>query len=214
MGKRPDGLEESQYKNWKKWSGNKWAWEFLRRNLEFQGHCSALEKEDTREKREQICQRWGLRHFKDYKEPFKKKGGKVASFVTSVRIFANKSELNKIFLSAGQVAVVFNCRYNIKKQLAFVSAQLKDMQVRQKNSGVIVDDSDKRPRLQNFLYCLRTLDSELVKGRTKKELAELIYGAKKSREANIDQTRRDHLKQAKRYRDEGYLFLPWILKTK
>jgi hypothetical protein len=206
---RPTGLDEREYVNWQKWTGNRWAWEFLRRNPQFQSDCRTVDQNDSPARRNELCEKWGLRRYKSYKEPYRKHG-KPASFVTSVRILGSRRKLRNVQLADGQVAVVFNCLFSLRKQLAYAAERLKRRQEALEKSGKRIERTNKKPRPVNFLYCLRALDVEQLRGLTKKQMAEAIYGDKRIAWATVEQTRRDHLKQGKGYRDSDYRIIPWV----
>ena len=81
----PTGQRAGEYEGWEKWGDIKWAWEFLKRNNEYQECCVKCERNSTSiRKRNAIARKeFGLLQFKDYREPFE--GNEVVSprFVTT-----------------------------------------------------------------------------------------------------------------------------------
>jgi hypothetical protein len=66
-----DWKNPKSYINYKKWTLEQWAWEFLRRNKFFQKDCDAFEA--SRERNKKLPSQWQLHTFKSYSEPFKGK---------------------------------------------------------------------------------------------------------------------------------------------
>lgn len=62
--RRPSGRSVEEYVGFEQWTYKRWAWEFLRRNPEFQAACDKA-GEDTG-KRQQVAKRFGLKRFVRY----------------------------------------------------------------------------------------------------------------------------------------------------
>ncbi|MFY3653583.1 transcriptional regulator domain-containing protein [Achromobacter xylosoxidans] len=68
----PDGTDILSYQDYENWNGERWAWEFLRRNTAFQKACSLLPPSEPERKEAQvkIAREFGLRKFKDWKDAY------------------------------------------------------------------------------------------------------------------------------------------------
>lgn len=67
---RPDWTKPESYpKTPEAWPFRVWAWEFLRRNPEFQRQCDELAEASAAAK-QRMARSWGLGEFKPYKEPY------------------------------------------------------------------------------------------------------------------------------------------------
>lgn len=64
---RPDGEDLTRYKGCEKWTYRHWAWEFLRRNSEFQEACKSAK---TDEQRQEVAAQFGLKKFKSFREAY------------------------------------------------------------------------------------------------------------------------------------------------
>lgn len=67
--KRHDGTDASKYEKTNKWSHKRWAWEFLKRNVDFIADCKKY-KRGTNEEKQEIAQKYGLKSFKSSSEPY------------------------------------------------------------------------------------------------------------------------------------------------
>ena len=65
--RRPDGEDLTRYKRCEKWTYRRWAWEFLRRNSEFQKACKLAK---TDEQRQEVAAQFGLKKFKSFREAY------------------------------------------------------------------------------------------------------------------------------------------------
>src|SRR5437868_824394 len=70
---RPTGEKLSAYRNHEKWSNPRWAWEFLRRNLEFQlecEKCNALEDKARIKQERRTAKMFHLKKFKHWEDSY------------------------------------------------------------------------------------------------------------------------------------------------
>ena len=84
---RPDGTDTDRYKGSMKWSYRRWAWEFLRRNEEFEMVCRQADANGSDEEKARIASEFGLRSYKSYAEPYVGKSGRprfTNGLVTSI----------------------------------------------------------------------------------------------------------------------------------
>lgn len=157
---RPPGLEGSSYKTYRNWSYKKWAWEFLRRNHNFQVDCLKVEN-GTQEEKQQVANDYGLKEFKKYTHAFKGKKSGAPTFLIGVpSIYTNKtnkeSQTKRIRLSKTQIAVRFDLKYfdeyqwSIKTQLESLASLFDKKHLEPKSPNDI--DGEK------FIYLLRLLD--------------------------------------------------------
>lgn len=66
---RPNWQDKSSYPDHKDWSFSNWAWEFLRRNEDFQRQCISAENASAA-KQLQVAKQFGLQDLKDFREDF------------------------------------------------------------------------------------------------------------------------------------------------
>lgn len=87
---RGDNPYAAQYLGWSAWTPGRWAWEFLRRNDEFQKAC---QRDDlNKAQREQIAEKFHLVRFKDYRESY---DNERPLFARSIKLFPRRSAFKK-----------------------------------------------------------------------------------------------------------------------
>lgn len=113
----PDGRIDGEYpQDSDQWSHSRWAWEFLRRNREYQQACDELlatprKKRDALE--EKIASRFFIRRFKDFREEYGEHNPLAPLFVRvrglGMRPGFETKKL-KVTLQQEQLLVVFDVR--------------------------------------------------------------------------------------------------------
>ena len=132
----PTGDNVADYEESKNWTRRQWAWEFLRRNKEFQRQCVDINrrKMSSKERNAIVRQEFGLLEYKSFLEPFKAHGVKPTRFITAdigkwSRVSKTQqkklSRTPHIFVRPGDVLVRFNVRA-IEKSRKAIDAQLSD----------------------------------------------------------------------------------------
>jgi len=89
---RPSGKNISDYQDWDKWGKRKWAWQFLRRNEDFQRVCLACPANDPLAETK-IAETYRLRRFKHFAQEYPT--GKKAKFATGIHSIPKRKEFEK-----------------------------------------------------------------------------------------------------------------------
>lgn len=83
----PSGLDIKDYADYSDWPKSKWAWEFLRRNPNFQAGCQELHGMPDiplrRLRKKNAAQRFGLKKFKHFEEDYGAGSEPIPAFKTS-----------------------------------------------------------------------------------------------------------------------------------
>lgn len=223
--KRPDGFDVGRYRNLKNWSYRQWAWEFLRRNVDFIEACKKVSS-DTDEEKMSVAQKFGLKKFKKYTESYKGVSGYPIFSTGSITSFSNldcdKNSIRrkKIAIKAGQVVIRFDLASATKdirvleKQLRMAKKKL--IKARDRYAEKMNDKPQIlcKPKSVNFGIYLRLLD-HLAGGKTPVECARLIHQNKVKERYTDDQLRqlvKDQITSAKEYADKKYLDLSLLDK--
>lgn len=126
---RPTGLKLDDYKGHKRWSPSRWAWEFLRRHPDFIDECRRLprpgaepaslrEAKRLEKRRVELAQRYGLKRFKDYRQPHGKGAVRPRFLSVAVSHWVNRdsdTDRRKVTTSLlkGQVLVRLDLRQTL-----------------------------------------------------------------------------------------------------
>ena len=218
---RPTGLELDRYKGHENWSYRRWAWEFLRRDVDFIKACEAVDRKE----REVIAvaAEFHLSQFKHYKKGFKSKSEVAPKFsartIQSIKNIEGVDPENRTIairtrLQPGQVLLIFNINHecivhgSIKAQLRVAKKVLNDSfsaYTRNQNRGA---KKENRPQMKNLVDLLRNLDAEashetLIQGmeRLHPEKFASLESEEKSKEAW------KLMRTARKYAKEVYLSL-------
>lgn len=109
--KRPDGLDESRYKNINNWTYHQWAWEFLRRNAQYIDACKRV-RQGSEEEKQSVANEFGLKEYKDYTEAYVGATGKPKFSIGSITSWSNlkpKQVRNKaVKIKYGQIVIRFD----------------------------------------------------------------------------------------------------------
>lgn len=167
-GTRPDGTDIERYKGNRAWSDQRWGWEFLRRNNDFQDECRKLRANDPDISEASIAEKFGLYSYKDYRDSYNSYP-KPRFRTVSLRIigqtdlgYKQSQLIPKIRLKAGQVAIVFDLAFAIKSggsiQRQIETAQSKLMRLAQLYHRVDKLPNSSRKQKNKFIDYLRVLD--------------------------------------------------------
>lgn len=179
--KRPDGLDESRYKNINKWTFHQWAWEFLRRNAQYIDACKRV-RLGSEEEKQVVADRFKLKKFKDYTEAYIGATGKpkfsIGSITSSSNLNTNPKRVrNKLFkIEYGQIVIRFDLgqaiqdKNALKKQLRLAEQRLKkDLAEYEAQTKQTAASIDFRPTVfGKYLRILDCLDKRLSQYETAK----------------------------------------------
>lgn len=226
---RPDGLDVARYRNLKNWSYRRWAWEFLRRNVDFILACKSATS-GTEEEKMAVAQKFGLKKFKKYTESYKGESGypifSTGSITSLSNLDCDKNSIHrkKIEIKAGQVVIRFdlasamNDKKSLKKQLRNAEQKLTKLLIAYEEIIHRKADAPKH-KVSSFGKYIRLLD-HWAAGKSRSECAQLIYpdeaksfqsGDRKPFDMN--NLIKNQLKMANEYAKERYRYLP-LMKGK
>jgi hypothetical protein len=183
--KRPNGLDENDYKNLEAWSNQKWAWAFLRRNLKFQRECDRL-KDCSDSEKLALAKQYGLRKFKDYHEDYCKKGhyakpqflnGSISA-ISNLDFELGNPTSRRIKMMPGKFLVFFDLASALKSE-KFLDRQLENAQLllkrklKQIREQVGQDQKGVNPRHRAMGQYLRMLDAHAA-GMSVNECGEIV----------------------------------------
>lgn len=217
--KRPDGNDPNRYKNLEKWSYQKWAWEFLRRNAEFISECKRVRNGTDAEKLA-VAKQFELKKFKMYSENYKGTSGiprfSMGSISSWTNLDCDNTEDHRVAvrLGLGQVLVRFNLPPVIQ-DIKALEKQFRLAEQRIKKRLAIYEKIIKKEaavhkhKAMNFGIYIRLLDL-LNAGKPPQECAEQVFPSKidKGRRGKyLHQSVRDPIEAALWMAKEGYLYL-------
>lgn len=90
---RPKGHDQDAYIGWEAWTPGQWAWEFLRRNKDFQRFCRGCELKPT--EKDLVEEKFHLKRFKDFRAGY---DNQTPLFSRSVRFFPTRNEFKNRLL--------------------------------------------------------------------------------------------------------------------
>lgn len=167
----PDGATVESYAGWEKWTGRRWAWEFLRRNPHFILDCKKVASCD--QKPEAVALKYHLRVFKSFSKKFNTKKSpapvfplnsyRFAANVTGEGLIAKKQVL--VPLKPGEAIYVFdfNPEIQIKGSLqAQIDLATKLLNERQKiylESLNLKPAKNTKPQSGTFIKAIQLLDA-------------------------------------------------------
>ena len=210
-----DGTSEAQYAGHEAWSNRKWAWEFLRRNVQFREACDALGESSGKHEQELICERFGITWFRDYRDRVK---GRFPSFVPGSISSWSKIDGPKYTLvglptqlKPGEVLIRFNLLPALSNARA-LTAQLERAKSRlESRLKYLADASGKplvveKPKRDNFLVAIRMSDAKDA-GMSRAAIARMLFpdvvkGASNAEAADYFKSR---YRSARELIDTGYL---------
>jgi len=225
----PDWTDSKNYSNAAKTSSRAWAWEFLRRNAEYQklwqlealpNNKKNLSGLQLMEHSENIMKRlewdFGLRtgaspSMKSSAPDFEKR----LLFVTHGKRWAKPVDwpddvdpyvVNELLEDPSEVILQFDVRWPLKSQIVAAETFLKEHveQLKEKNK---LDPTNHRMIPKYFREYLRLLDAEAA-GEEPKKMSKVIYNIIDEYPDHKGQQKVfDSLKRARWLRDKGYRFI-------
>jgi hypothetical protein len=192
-----------------------WAWEFLRRNPEYQRRwCewNAPRAEGERRRRIRLSvfkQEFGVllpREPQSTEAPTFEWDIGVVERPPRSRLPDDQEFFARISLQPGQAAVVFDLRLQLNKQLAGAEEWLKGHAKLRKGLGELEEFPLETPRVREFPGYLRLLDADAAGVTNKKVMASVIYPELEKHvlaRAGYEKVRYG-LYRAKKLRDGGY----------
>lgn len=222
---RPDGTDLDRYKNLEKWSYRRWAWEFLRRNVEFTAECKRVD-EGTEADKLAVAKQYGLKVFKRFSEGFKGKSGPPKFNIGSISYWQNlgedkeNSRLVPIRIGHGQLVIRFDLASALIDQKALDKQFRLAEQRARKNLAlyeklVSKDAAVHKYKALNFGIYIRLLDYLALK-KSPLECAKLVFPTKVANGTTdhyLSQDVKCPIEAAIKLADEGYLYLS-VLKGK
>lgn len=153
----PSGHDIAGYSGWESWSRRRWAWEFLRRNSQFQEAC--------RERRDDlltIAADYRLREFKDYREDYRMNARPKFGGVRSFPSEAEFVERNR----TGVDPAAFETRTDLFPSEVLIRFQIAPLLGAEK-TGIDAQFELARKRLARFAKDLRSLLASKGKGKSR-----------------------------------------------
>lgn len=182
---RPIGeADDPAYASAATWPKKKWAWEFLRRNPEFQRRCKQVDADPKLA--DEVAQQFGLKQFKHAKEPFRGSSYSQPRFSAAlVRWRTRHSEADPAVhqrrMEVGELLVLFDLRSCLAKPAA-LGAQLRaaekvayrELTKFADATGGSLPKQERVTSVDDWLHYLRILDA-LHAGRSHSDVAMLVY---------------------------------------
>jgi hypothetical protein len=221
---RPDGYKKEHYRNLEKWSYQKWAWEFLRRNDDFIKECEKIKEgtadgNDMDEEKLEVALKFGLKKFKDYKEGYNGESGQPGYSIRSISKWVNinndKSVTRTVSIKirSGQMLIRFDLNNMLEDRRAYTKQiELAETSIKMnlKKYGELIN---KKAGIHNhqpsvFGLYIRLLDHR-AQGRTYYECAKLLYPEKEKTygKSEMEQLVSNSIKAANNLAKKGYLYL-------
>jgi hypothetical protein len=174
----PTGLNIADYSGYQSWSNQEWAWEFLRRNTDFQKRSDHIRNwpnsKLTRSWQRNIAYTFGLKKFKDYIEDFAS-GQNPKPKLTSGTISAWSRVDEKVYASLvlptalrpGQSLIRFDIEAMKKSKKSF-NAQLQAAKTAiEKSLKIYLKSTNSKSRITKLkaplIEFLRAFDAEMYK---------------------------------------------------
>ncbi len=219
----PDWRDESEYPNIKKATSKEWAWEFLRRNPEYQKQwdkeiapyfdsvtCS-LSSSANKNLVDDIKKKFGIS--KNTPPDYRQSNSEI-SFISNVLTFVlhsfypleSEPTKHSIDSKLGEIVTKINLRYPVKPQVDVIASFARSHQ-KLLLDHYIIENPNKRKTLTKYNEYLRILDAK-SRGIKDFDIAKVLYP--KFVDDNPDvMTKRvnDSFQRAKELRDCEYLFI-------
>lgn len=220
---RPDGTDASRYANINNWSYRRWAWEFLRRNTDFNEECKRV-KDGSAEDKQIVANKFSLKQFKDYRESYIGSSGSPKFSIGTINSWSHLDAKQKavrkqaVRIKYGQIVIRFNLeqaiqdRKAIDKQLRLAKQKLeKCLDEYEAQTQIKCIKKDFKPSV--FGKYLRALDGASA-GMSQPEIASLIFPsvANADRDKKIEKIK-PIIKRAKEISTKEYMHLS-VLKGK
>lgn len=212
---RPDWTKPESYpKTPEGWPFRVWAWEFLRRNPEFQRQCDELAEASAGAK-QRMARSWGLGEFKPYKEGYFSPSGCLwlSEAFREYEAAEDGDKEYRVVLKQHEVALVFDLNNVTTAGLSAIEAQLGAAR------EVLLDylrefelkPADVRVNRRGLFEALRVYDALTYGGATPTEAAKVLDPDAFSERGDPDAARKkvnDLRQRAKSLIEEkGYLKL-------
>lgn len=208
----------TRYEGHETWTHKQWAWEFLRRNVDFKAACDALTEEVAQETKITAARKFGLAKFKHYSEPFSSSDGTIAApLFLSKAVFSIKpvkqddgSWKQQILVRPSQFAIRFDLGPALESdtvleaQLASAEAILKRRLDKLRKAKKVEAKPVKGRRGDQLLLQLKILDL-LELDATHDERAELLWGV--DERGRNGKNLLDQAKGARALSETGYLLV-------
>ncbi|MCX7181013.1 MAG: DUF6499 domain-containing protein [Proteobacteria bacterium] len=215
----PDWTDKSQYPDPKQFSLSQWAWEFLRRNPNYQADYAALELEANQEVQDRISLKTGLAYGLNGSMIHPR----ASAVVLSGQIFQNgiprivRTNNQPFKIQSFEVAVIIDLRLPIDDQLKFTGPALCDLQdhlhrIGKQGDVKVTRKLYKRAKPDKYSSYLRVLDAKKAGTITFRKIAEQVFPLLTN---NYDPKAGENrasvaYKAAVALRDGGYRFLPLL----
>lgn len=133
----PTGLNIRDYPGGKVWSKRRWAWEFLRRNPDFQKLCHEVDdgQISLKEIQPKLAESFGLLKFKHYRDNYQPSrpsfsSAQVNFWSNTETVQSSKRRTVKIFLASGEIIVRASLRHaiHLKNRNALLNSIAKLLQ--------------------------------------------------------------------------------------
>lgn len=227
--RRATGEKISDYKNYKNWSNDRWAWEFLRRNPAYRKACLALEElegDALDEKEQEVARNFHLKRFVHWKISFSKGAPRFLMHSTWQKIReGQESRKLRISIRPDQVAVRFNLapalltKRSIEAQIKAVEHTLRKRLSELAELTKMTPRATKTPDAEMLIRWLRLLDAKrnrIPNAQIYEWLSPQLEGTKKQRTEGDGSKPQDEvddmLRSANSMRDFGYLSIAFAPK--
>lgn len=165
-------LWERGYPDYKLWDSQRWAWEFLRRNIDFISDCNSIKSRNRSKQEQVIAEKYGIiffKHYSDDKAPYPEFINKVTASWENKDENVTKVEIN---LRHGQMLILFNVdqtlgtSFELSAQIKSASEALEDFRedlihsLAEKNSTSIAKPPKRRSSSpMHYVRHLMVIDS-------------------------------------------------------
>lgn len=216
--RRPEWRDETSYPDYTTWSYSQWAWEFLRRNEQFQKECYLVEGGSAAEQLP-VAKCFGLQAFKHFREPFSVR--EVPQWLSVLpgiltRATGKDTTLKERVIPQGQVVMTFyldemlNNRPTLDAQVYNAGFYLNDC-LREYAEIRGRQPRSPRPQIAKLFGYLRVWDAVNYAGVTdNNEIAAILYPGQigvASHYTGVGKVR-DNRPAAEKMVASGYLELP------
>lgn len=227
----PDWTDATAYPDPKNTSKQALAWEFLRRNPEYQEMWNQLQAQTASFPQKDFCKADEIRQrIEDFgllipvpptanssDADFKKR----PQFATHGRSWMKPAEwpedaepyvVDELLKDPSEVMIKFDLRWSVQSQLLATTAFLKAQTQKLKNLKIL-EGTNHRMKPEYFADYLRLLDGEAA-DQTHEKMAEVIYGIFEEYPDHAGKQQvSDSLKRARWLRDKGYRFIVMAPQT-
>lgn len=214
----PNGMDDRDYAHLRKSKGKfassrEFAWEFLRRNKEFQNDC--IEVTGGRANPGEIAEKWNLRWFKDFRQGFRE-SPKATFNISRVLFFGSmgpQARPIRVTLLPGQVAMVVDLTHigkykqvlDAKMNYAALGLKRRALEYQKAIAG---PDAGFKIVAGNLIRYLRAFDLQ-GSGMKGKDIRQILHDRKSN---TVDQRTADSavwrdLRAAKKYIEGEFLAL-------